>query len=439
MRGEIEGNLPKVLLVAEHASALFGGEALIPFQYFKQLRKMGVDAHLLVHQRTKCELLKEFPQDADRLHFVSDSLINVYCHRLSQLLPSRIAVFTTGALSHFDTQIRQRRLAKSLIRQFGFDVVHEPIPVSPKLPSMLFGLAAPVVIGPMNGGMDYPVNFNKNTRLQRALIKALRSTASFWNSIFRGKREAAVLLVANGRTFEALPTSLKTKNVVHLVDNGVDTNLFRPLSKIERNNKFKVIHIGRLVDVKRVDLLIAACARIKRNLDFQLDVVGDGPLRSELAAQAELLGIGNLVRFHGRQSHVDTAKLLGSADVLAFTSMHDCGGAVILEALASGVPVVATEWGGPIDYVTKEVGILVPPTTEDMFVREFADALLWMANNPASRGQMAEAGRLHVLKNFAWTCKAKALIAVYKSVVHERRDKSAESAREGLKSKMTVQ
>src|SRR5262245_41672968 len=68
---------PKILLVAEHASAQFGGEALIPFQYFKNLRELKVDVHLLVHERTRSELVSSFPQDIDRLHFVDDSLINM--------------------------------------------------------------------------------------------------------------------------------------------------------------------------------------------------------------------------------------------------------------------------------------------------------------------------------------------------------------------------
>src|SRR5262245_65774330 len=83
-----------ILIVAEHASAKFGGEALIPFQYFKHLRKMGIDVHLLVHQRTQDELRNSFPNDLDRLHFVSDSLVNVWCHKIARLMPDRLAAFT---------------------------------------------------------------------------------------------------------------------------------------------------------------------------------------------------------------------------------------------------------------------------------------------------------------------------------------------------------
>src|SRR5262245_37758369 len=93
----------KILLVAEHASAAFGGEALIPFQYFKRLREIGVDVHLLVHVRTQEELRAAFSDNLERLHFVSDSVVNIWCHKIGRLMPDRLAVFTLGALSHLDT------------------------------------------------------------------------------------------------------------------------------------------------------------------------------------------------------------------------------------------------------------------------------------------------------------------------------------------------
>src|SRR4051812_3350452 len=81
----------RILLVAEHASAAFGGEALIPFQYFKHLRKMNVDVHLLVHERTRKELEESFSEDRDRLQFVSDSRLNIWCYKIGRRMPDRLA------------------------------------------------------------------------------------------------------------------------------------------------------------------------------------------------------------------------------------------------------------------------------------------------------------------------------------------------------------
>jgi len=408
---------PKILLVAEHASATFGGEALIPFQYFKCLREAEIDVHLLVHERTQKELRGAFPRDVDRLHFVSDSLLNIWCHKIGKLMPDRLALFTIGTISHIDTQVRQRRLARSLVRSHHFDIIHEPIPVSPKLPSMLYGLSVPVIIGPMNGGMDYPPNYNLVGRLERIIVFSLRFTADFWNRLLPGKRQAAMLLVANKRTYNALPAGLQKKRVVEFVENGVDLDLFRPRSTSLKYESFRIIYIGRLVDWKRVDLLIDACTRLIGRVDFQLDLVGDGPLRGVLEEQVRRLSMAGYVRFHGRLPHSATADLLTNADVMVLPSMRECGGAVVLEAMASGIPVIAAEWGGPADYIAADTGILIPPAAPDVFVDELGMTMLSIARNPQLRVKMGTAGRQRAAALYDWRAKTNALLKIYEDVL----------------------
>jgi glycosyltransferase involved in cell wall biosynthesis len=409
--------LPKVLLVAEHASATFGGEALIPLQYFKRLREIGVDVHLLVHERTRKELCEAFPLDLDRLHFVADSFVNIWCHKIGRFMPDRLAVFTLGAFSHLDTQVRQRRLARMLVRDHGFDLVHEPIPVSPKLPSLMFGVAAPVVIGPMNGGMDYPPNYSLVGWFEQFVIVSLRASAALWNTVLPGKRRAALLLVANKRTHSALPAGLQHKRVLELVENGVDLDLFRPKSTVGGRGKFRILYVGRLVDWKRVDLLVDACARLIGNVEFELDLVGDGPLRGSLMEQARRLLLMNHIRFRGRLAQSAAAELLRDADVMVLPSMRECGGAVVLEAMASGVPVIATDWGGPADYITEETGTLIAPATPAVFVSELSKALLWMARHPSERAKMGEAARQRVSALYDWRVKTRMLLNIYEDLL----------------------
>jgi glycosyltransferase involved in cell wall biosynthesis len=409
----------KVLLVAEHASAVFGGEALIPFQYFKCLRAMNIDVHLLVHERTQKELYEAFPNDVERLHFVADSLVNIWCVKIGKLMPDRLAVFTLRAFSHLETQIRQRRLARSLVHKHHFDIVHEPIPVSPKLPSMMFGLSVPVIIGPMNGGMDYPPNYNLDRNLERLMISVLRWTSTFWNRVLPGKLRAALLLVANQRTYNALPPNLKKRQVLEFAENGVDLDLFSPESSGRSTNcgSINIMYVGRLIDLKRVDLLIAACAKLIGDVEFYLHVVGDGPLREALEKQVQQLSLTSHVRFYGRLPQSAAADLLRRSDIMVLPSMRECGGAVVLEAMACGVPVIATKWGGPADYIVPNTGILIPPATPEIFVRELAKAMLSMARSPQSRAEMGRAGRQRVQVCYDWRAKAKTLSKIYDDVL----------------------
>ena len=85
-----------VCIVAEHASKCFGGEAIIPYHYFRILRDRGVDAWLIVHMRTGIELESLFPNDLDRLRFVEE---------MSTFLPRRISESTFGLANQFLTQL----------------------------------------------------------------------------------------------------------------------------------------------------------------------------------------------------------------------------------------------------------------------------------------------------------------------------------------------
>jgi glycosyltransferase involved in cell wall biosynthesis len=409
----------KILIVAEHASAAFGGEALIPYQYFKSLREVGAEVYLLVHERTRDELLAAFPGDIERIHFVADSAINRWCWRLGKFMPNRLAVFTVGALSHFVTQVRQRRCAQALIEARRVDIVHEPIPVSPKLPSMMFGLQVPLVVGPLNGGMEYPPNFDLASRLERSIVFILRRMSVFLNWLFPGKRNAALILVANKRTRMALPSNLRARAIVEFAENGVDVERFNAKALRASSDTLRMIYVGRLVDWKRVDLLISACSRLVGKVGFEAHIVGDGPLRNDLEKQVRQLSLADNITFHGWLPQSVAAEMLRLSDIMVLPSMLECGGAVVLEAMASGIPVVAANWGGPAEYVDKDAGILVSPTVPDTFVSELAEALLWMAHNPEARVQMGKAGRRRVEEDYDWRVKARRLLRIYENVRRE--------------------
>ncbi len=132
----------RVLILAEHASARFGGEAMLPLQIFRGLRRKGVDAWLVVHARTRPELETLFASELDRIQFIPDTLAHRLLHRLGCGLPDRLGYISTGLLSRLLTQWMARRIARRLVTDHAIDVVHQPIPVSPREPSLIHGMGA---------------------------------------------------------------------------------------------------------------------------------------------------------------------------------------------------------------------------------------------------------------------------------------------------------
>src|SRR5436190_19227610 len=107
----------RVVIVAEHASARFGGEAALALHYFRVLRRRNVAAWLVVHERTRSELEALFPQDRDRMIFVRDTALHRLMWRLGNLLPTGMASFTTAFAIRFLTQLAQRRILRRLVTE----------------------------------------------------------------------------------------------------------------------------------------------------------------------------------------------------------------------------------------------------------------------------------------------------------------------------------
>ena len=417
---------PRVLLVAEHASAKFGGEAALPLHYYRVLRARGVAVWLVVHDRTRIELSALYPDDiGSRIQFIPDTWLHRNLWRIGRLLPARIANFSVGFLMRLSSQILQRKVVKRLVIEQNISVIHQPMPVSPKEPSLIFNMGAPVIIGPMNGGMDYPPSFRGlQGTSERISLWMGRRFANIINRIIPGKRKAALLLVANKRTKMALPECVQNIPVEMVVENGVDMALWANRSDAPKRigDHAHFIYMGRLVDWKAVDILVSAFAMACKYAKITLSIIGDGVERKaleELAVKLYALGREGEeghVCFKGWLSQADCASQLRKADVLVLPSLMECGGAVVLEAMAMSMPVIATKWGGPIDYLDESCGILVEPSSRQEMVDDIANAMIELANSPDRRQKMGVAARTRVETFFDWELKADKIMKLYQQV-----------------------
>lgn len=419
----------RILIVAENASARFGGEAALPLHYYRGMRAKGHDVWLVTHARVRDELQALFPEDIDaRIWFVADTGFHRFMWRLGERLPHRLAYATTGFLMRVASQWSQRKLAVHIVRRQRIDVVHQPIPVSPKEPSMLFHLGAPVVIGPMNGGMDFPPAFNRHQHaLESIAIAVGRALSGLLGLLMAGKRQAALLLVANDRTRRALPAGA-TRRVEQLVENGVDFAVWRrpeqTMANCSPNRVTRFAFMGRLVDWKAVDLLLTAFARASLRAPMSLTIIGDGPERQSLVDCAASLGLvcdamhaERSVCFAGWLAQAAAADLLSQHDVLVLPSLYECGGAVVLEAMAMGLPVIATNWGGPADYLDASSGVLVEPGTRQTFLDGLENAMTELAIQPVLRERLGKAALERVTREFDWSSKVDEMLTHFKSVL----------------------
>jgi glycosyltransferase involved in cell wall biosynthesis len=235
------------------------------------------------------------------------------------------------------------------------------------------------------------------------------------NRLNPGKRRAAVLLVANARTRAALPFQ-GHPDVVELVENGVDQTIWAATKRQPRvvDDSFRLVFMGRLVDWKAVDITLDALSRARaQGIAATLDILGDGPERARLEARAAAPDLAGAVKFHGLLPQSACRDIVSGMDALIINSVYECGGAVVLEAMSLGLPIIASDWGGPADYVDDSCGILVHPVPRAGFADRLATAIGRLARDPALRARMGHAGEAKVRAEYDWEKKVDRILEIY--------------------------
>ena len=406
----------KILIVCEHASNAFGGEAILPLNYYRYLTKSQHDVYLITHDRVKTSMLKMLEINQNHIFYVPDTWAHQFLNKCVRKLPARFGAVSVGFITHLLTQIYQWKLVRKIVKDKKIDLIHEPAPVSAVQPSAMFGFGVPIIIGPMNGGMSFPPAFQYMAGWsERILYQLIRMFTSAYNLIIPGKFFADVLLVANQRTLYALP-KLRMGKVIQLVENGVFSVLAKPKA-ISQSSQINVLYVGRLIDLKMIDIAIDAVLKCKG--DIKLTILGDGPLRAQLMEYAQTNAAGK-VQFLGVVPHAEINQHYDNADVFVLPSVRECGGAVVLEAMARGLPVIAVNWGGPADYITEETGFLVDPKSRTYMVEEFARIIELLAHQPLLRYKIGEAAIQRVKQHFLWDEKIPKIINIYQKAMDKK-------------------
>jgi colanic acid/amylovoran biosynthesis glycosyltransferase len=143
---------------------------------------------------------------------------------------------------------------------------------------------------------------------------------------------------------------------VHVLPMGVELGRIRPVDATAQRVPGRLVFVGRLVEKKGVAILLDALEALPADLDWSLDLIGDGPLRAELEARARQFG--PRVTFHGQQGSTELGRMLAQAQVAVFPSVRAQSGdqdglpVALLEAMAAGTPIVASDLPGLSDAVT---------------------------------------------------------------------------------------
>lgn len=245
------------------------------------------------------------------------------------------------------------------------------------------------------------------------------------NGSYRGvfRKMLTKWLVKRAKAVTTVSENLKSAMLSHdlmgqyyTVPNVVDKNIFYPFASKEKKTKIKLLHVSGLVPVKNIPgLLRVINALWKIRKDFQLDIIGDSKYRDELEELAEKLNLLNkIVFFLGAMEVEEVAAFMRQADILVMFSHYENSPCVIVEAMASGLPVIATKVGGIPELVNKKTGTLVLPRDENELFR----AINTMLDNYESYNKQAI--RDEALKRFSYETIGQQFLEIYQQAIGTR-------------------
>jgi glycosyltransferase involved in cell wall biosynthesis len=219
-----------------------------------------------------------------------------------------------------------------------------------------------------------------------------------------------------------MPRSFRSK-CFYVPENAIDPARFTLRRQRTAARPIRAIFVGRLVPYKGADMLLEAAAPLLRSGDMTLDVIGDGPQMPRLRQMIETEQIGGAVRLIGWVDHTKLQQYLADSDVLAFPSIREFGGAVVLEAMAVGLTPIVVDYGGPAELVTDRTGYLVPIGPRRQIVARYRQLLSELAANPGQIDARSQAAFGRARDHFTWEAKARRVVEIYRWAIDPNSDK----------------
>ncbi len=287
-----------------------------------------------------------------------------------------------------------------LTKEFKIDIIHTHNP-SPHFYGAISGFLSRRPVIHTKHGRNYPASQRK-----------------VWLNKISSYLTTKIVAVSQNAADVCIDVEKIPSRMVSVILNGADTNLFCPAANDDENERMpvRIGIVARLSAEKDHQTLLGACKLLAcHGDDFHLEIIGDGPLRSTLEKTVKTLGLDKHVSFSGMRH--DVPELLRQLDIFVLSSTTEGISLTLLEAMASKLPIVATDVGGnPEVVIDGETGYIVPPQNP----AAMANKLLLLINDVNLRRQMGKKGRERVVAQFSIKETAQKYEDLYREVLNKR-------------------
>lgn len=413
----------RALLIAEAANPEWSSVPLIGWSLSTAIAR-ETNAHIVTQVRNREAFLRAgLREGVDFTAIDSEAIERPFWKIAGWLRGGQGVGWTTQtALSSLAYPYFERLVWKQFgesIKARKFDVVHRITPLTPTAPSSLARRCAaagmPFVLGPLNGGVPWPEGFDRERRQEKEWLSYVRAVYRMLPGIQQTYRHATRVLVGSRFTLGDLPPRYRDK-YIYMPENGIDPARFWREAKKRDGGPLRAAFVGRLVPYKGADMLMESAQDLLRSGNMTLDVVGDGPMMPALRSFVLAHGLGSAVTFHGWVPNERVQDILCECEVLAFPSIREFGGGVVLEAMALGLVPLVVDYAGPGELVTSDTGVKVPIGPRAEIIRSFRELLSRFAEDRTELPSLSHRAREHVHRHFTWQAKARRIVELYETM-----------------------
>jgi glycosyltransferase involved in cell wall biosynthesis len=417
----------RLLLSAYQCGPGMGSASQIGWEWYSRLAPR-VSTTLVSHLRNREALARAgAPLAGSEVIFIDTERYAGPLYRLATKLFPRSRQQAALLISSLDFFVYDRCAVTLLHRRImtgeKWDIVHAVTPASPTAATWLHRLGAPLILGPLNGGLRIPKTFPQVMKAELARHTPAHNVGRLFDLIVGSTRNAAAILTANRPTRRRIPRRYRLR-CIPMLENGVDLDLFSPAPwpvGPSQMQALKILFVGRLLPFKGVPLLLEALTRVRDEFPVRLTIVGEGPLGTSWKEETEARGLHDMVMFCGSLSPPEVAAQMRAAHVFCLPSVRESGGAVLLEAMAAARPVIAIAHGGPAEVVDDSVGRAIPPDGPESVIEALTQTLREVNADPEAWRRRGEEGRRRAEQRYAWDTKIDAILRLYGQVLDVRR------------------
>lgn len=419
----------KVLLIVEQCNPEWASVPLEGYNYFRGINNL-VDATLVTHIRNKPALAKH--PEYEKIFYLEEGNFSKQYHKIVAKITAngRVNWPLYNTLSYpiyeeFNQQVYQK--FKSQILNGDYDIVHALTPMMPRYPFKVVSVCqnTPFILGPVNGGIPFPPGFQETARQEFAQFNFLRAVGrALIPGYVETYKKADKILAGSTYTLNMLKDlfAIPDKRIDLFYENGISEEFLNQTNISHKDvSHINLLFVGRLVPYKCADIVIESIGKLDPAIKskIRLTIVGDGSERNNLENKVKELNLGEIVSFAGWVNQQKTVDYYRKADIFCFPSVREFGGAVVIEAMACGLPCIVANNGGIGEYVTEETGFKIEPSSREYLTQELTNKIKILVEDDQLRKSMS-AQAIERAKEFEWARKAEKIVEIYQKMLGEK-------------------